>query len=60
MSTRLVELKLRGRRARLLVEGVDTGDGDQHHKSQLLETLTPFWGAPITWWEVQQHWDSAD
>lgn len=45
----LIDIKLRGYPAAILVEGVDTSDGDQQRKQQFLDTLAPFWGTPVTW-----------
>lgn len=45
----LIEIKLRGYPAAVLVEGVDTSDGDPRRKDQLLDTLAGFWGPPISW-----------
>ena len=45
----LIEIKLRGHPVAVLVEGVDAADGDQQRKRELLDTLTGFWGAPISW-----------
>ena len=45
----LIELRLRGYPATVLVEGVDTYDGDQRRKRDFLETLATFWGQPLTW-----------
>ncbi len=45
----LIEIKLRGYPATVLVEGVDTYDGDPRRKLQLLDTLAGFWGSPLTW-----------
>jgi nicotinamidase-related amidase len=47
----LIELRLRGYPATVLVEGVDTYDGDQRRKRDFLDTLAPFWGRPLTWSE---------
>lgn len=45
----LTELSLRGYPTRVLIEGVDTADGDQRRKRELLSTLASFWGPPVTW-----------
>jgi nicotinamidase-related amidase len=50
----LQELKYRGYRAKVLVEGVDTYSGDREQKQVLCETLFPFWGQAVTWEEVQR------
>jgi nicotinamidase-related amidase len=50
----LQELKYRGYRAKVLVEGVDTYSGDGEQKQVLCETLFPFWGQAVTWAEVQR------
>ncbi|MFD2083233.1 Nicotinamidase-related amidase [Actinopolymorpha cephalotaxi] len=47
----LIEIRLRGYPATVLVEGVDTYDGDQRRKSEFLDTLAGFWGQPVTWAE---------
>lgn len=46
------ELAFRGYRVKFLVEGVDTYSGNLNEKFQLLNTLLPFWGEPITWHEL--------
>lgn len=45
----LIELRLRGYPAAVLIEGVDTGDGDRRRKLEFLDTLAGFWGQPMTW-----------
>lgn len=45
----LIELRLRGYPAVVLVEGVDTYDGDRRRKLEFLDTLAGFWGAPVSW-----------
>ncbi|GAB3401658.1 cysteine hydrolase family protein [Flindersiella endophytica] len=45
----LIELRLRGYPAAVLLEGVDTYDGDQRRKREFLDTLAGFWGEPVTW-----------
>jgi nicotinamidase-related amidase len=45
----LIELRLRGYPAAVLLEGVDTSDGDQQRKREFLDTLAGFWGEPVTW-----------
>ncbi|SDS67021.1 hypothetical protein [Actinopolymorpha singaporensis] len=45
----LTEIRLRGYSASVLLEGVDTYDGDQRRKHDFLDTLAGFWGQPVTW-----------
>lgn len=45
----LIELHLRGYPAAVLVEGVDTYDGDARRKTEFLDTLAGYWGQPVTW-----------
>ena len=45
----LIEIGLRGYSAVVLIEGVDTYDGDQRRKLEFLDTLAGFWGPPMTW-----------
>ncbi|MGW5363387.1 hypothetical protein [Actinopolymorpha pittospori] len=45
----LIEVGLRGYSAAVLMEGVDTYDGDQRRKREFLDTLAGFWGPPMTW-----------
>jgi nicotinamidase-related amidase len=45
----LIEIRLRGYPAVVLIEGVDTYDGDQNRKLEFLDTLAGFWGSPVTW-----------
>jgi nicotinamidase-related amidase len=45
----LIDIRLRGYSAAVLVEGVDTSDGDQQRKREFLDTLAGFWGQPMTW-----------
>jgi nicotinamidase-related amidase len=45
----LIELRLRGYPAVVLIEGVDTYDGDPRRKLEFLDTLAGFWGQPMTW-----------
>ncbi|MEQ7011065.1 hypothetical protein ABN028_33290 [Actinopolymorpha sp. B17G11] len=45
----LIEIRLRGYPAVVLIEGVDTSDGDQPRKHEFLDTLAGFWGHPMTW-----------
>jgi nicotinamidase-related amidase len=47
----LIELRLRGYPAVVLLEGVDTYDGDQQRKLDFLDTLAGFWGQPVSWAE---------
>ncbi|HVX42362.1 MAG TPA: isochorismatase family protein, partial [Mycobacteriales bacterium] len=46
------ELHYRGYRPRVLLEGVDTGSGDQAQKRALFDALFPFWGEPVRWDEL--------
>jgi nicotinamidase-related amidase len=45
----LIDIRLRGYSASMLIEGVDTYDGDQRRKREFLDTLAGFWGPPVTW-----------
>ena len=45
----LIEIKLRGYPAQLMLEGVDTYDGDPARKQAFLDTLAGFWGPPVSW-----------
>lgn len=45
----MIEIKLRGYPTALLVEGVDTYDGDAERKRVFLDTLSGFWGPPVSW-----------
>lgn len=45
----LIEIRLRGYPAVVLIDGVDTYDGDQRRKLEFLDTLAGFWGQPLTW-----------
>lgn len=45
----LIEIRLRGYPATVLIEGVDTYDGDQRRKLEFLDTLAGFWGSLVTW-----------
>lgn len=45
----LIDINLRGYPAAVLIEGVDTSDGDQRRKREFLDTLAGFWGQPMTW-----------
>jgi nicotinamidase-related amidase len=47
----LIEIRLRGYPAVVLIEGVDTYDGDRRRKLEFLDTLAGFWGRPVTWTE---------
>ena len=49
----LQELKYRGYRVKVLVEGVDTYAGMVDQKHLLFATLFPFWGQAISWREMQ-------
>ena len=50
----LIELRLRDYPAVVLVEGVDTYDGDQRRKREFLDTLGGFWGESVTWAALQE------
>jgi nicotinamidase-related amidase len=52
----LQELKYRGYRVKVLVEGVDTFSGDVEQKRLFCATLFPFWGKAITWSDLK--WSS--
>lgn len=45
----LQELSLRGYRAHVLLDGVDTFTGDVLQKQALCDALFPFWGIAINW-----------
>jgi hypothetical protein len=45
----LIEIHLRGYPASLMIEGVDTYDGDLERKRSFLDTLAGYWGPPVTW-----------
>ena len=45
----LIEVRLRGYPAVVLIEGVDTYEGDRRRKLEFLDTLAGFWGQPVTW-----------
>lgn len=49
----LQELKYRGYRVKVLVEGVDTYAGTVEQKHLLFATLFPFWGQAISWQDIQ-------
>lgn len=45
----LIDIRLRGYPAAVLIEGVDTYDGDPERKRAFLDTLSGFWGPPVSW-----------
>ena len=49
MLASLIEIRLRGYPAVVLIEGVDTYDGDRRRKLEFLDTLAGYWGQPVTW-----------
>lgn len=48
----LQELLVRGYRPQVLVEGVDTFNGDLNQKQALSDALFPFWANTIRWDEL--------
>lgn len=51
----LIEVHMRGYPTSVLIEGVDTADGDARRKGEFLTTLEGYWGKPTGW---QQFTDS--